>query len=82
MQFSKLEWINSQPYSLDFNDIYFLTDDGLEETEYVFIKHNQLKTRFSSLDKESFTVIETGFGKKREMLSGVFTGDALIDKHD
>ena len=34
----------------------------MQETEYVFIEHNQLKARFSSLDKESFTVIETGFG--------------------
>ena len=62
MQFAKLEWINNQPYSLDFNDVYFNSQNGLQETEYVFIEHNQLKARFSSLEKESFTVIETGFG--------------------
>ena len=62
MQFANLKWINNQPYSLDFNDVYFNSDNGLQETEYVFIEHNQLKTCFSSLKKECFTIIETGFG--------------------
>ena len=69
MQFAKLEWIKNQPYSLDFNDVYFSTDDGLEETEYVFIEHNQLKPRFSSLKKQTFTVIETGFGSGLNFLA-------------
>ena len=81
MQFAKLEWINNQPYSLDFNDVYFSTDDGLEETEYVFIEHNQLKTRFSSLDKESFTVIETGFGTGLNFLAVAAHWMALAPKH-
>ncbi len=62
MQFSNIKWINNQPYSIDFNDIYFSTDDGLLETEYVFIEHNQLKQRFTSLKNTHFTIIETGFG--------------------
>ena len=62
MQFSSIEWINNTPYSIDFNDIYFNTDDGLEETEYVFIAHNQLQQRFSNTNLSSFTIIETGFG--------------------
>ena len=81
MQFAKLEWINNQPYSLDFNDIYFSTDDGLEETEYVFIEHNQLKARFSSLEKESFTVIETGFGTGLNFLAVAAHWLALAPKH-
>ena len=81
MQFAKLEWINNQPYSLDFNDVYFSTDDGLEETEYVFIEHNQLKARFSSLDKESFTVIETGFGTGLNFLAVAAHWMALAPKH-
>jgi tRNA 5-methylaminomethyl-2-thiouridine biosynthesis bifunctional protein len=62
MQFSNIKWINNNPYSIDFNDIYFSSDDGLEETEYVFIEHNQLKQRFSSLQNSHFTIVETGFG--------------------
>lgn len=62
MQFSNIKWINNTPYSIDFNDIYFSTDDGLDETEYVFIQQNQLEQRFKSLKKNHFTIIETGFG--------------------
>jgi tRNA 5-methylaminomethyl-2-thiouridine biosynthesis bifunctional protein len=66
MQFANIEWRENkgthQPYSLDFNDVYFNTEDGLDETEYVFISHNQLQQRFSEHNLSSFTIIETGFG--------------------
>ena len=81
MQFAKLEWINNQPYSLDFNDIYFNSENGLQDTEYVFIEHNQLKTRFSSLQKESFTVVETGFGTGLNFLTVATHWLALAPKH-
>lgn len=62
MQFATLQWKNQQPYSLDFDDVYYSSDDGLAETEYVFIQHNQLTERFSNLQDIEFTIIETGFG--------------------
>ena len=62
MQFANINWINNQPYSIDFNDVYFSTEDGLQETEYVFIEHNQLKQRFVQPGLNYFTIIETGFG--------------------
>lgn len=62
MQFASLKWNNEQPYSLNFCDVYYSSDDGLAETEYVFIKHNQLVERFTNLQSSTFTVIETGFG--------------------
>ncbi len=62
MQFSNIKWINNTPYSIDFDDIYFSTEDGLDETEYVFIQQNQLEQRFKSLTQDQFTIIETGFG--------------------
>ena len=66
MQFANIEWRDNKgahhPYSLDFNDVYFNTDDGLDETEYVFIAHNQLQQRFSEPNLSNFTIIETGFG--------------------
>jgi tRNA 5-methylaminomethyl-2-thiouridine biosynthesis bifunctional protein len=62
MQRSSIKWINNNPYSVDFNDIYFNFEDGLQETEYVFIDHNQLKQRFAALENSTFTIIETGFG--------------------
>lgn len=62
MQFANINWINNKLYSIDFNDIYFSTEDGLQETEYVFIEHNQLKQRFAQPNLNHFTIIETGFG--------------------
>lgn len=66
MQYAKLKWNNQQPYSLDFDDIYYSSEDGLAETEHVFIQHNQLAERFTALNStltaSSFTIIETGFG--------------------
>ncbi len=67
MQFANIEWRASEngtetPYSIDFNDVYFNSENGLQETEYVFIEHNQLKARFTALDQATFTIIETGFG--------------------
>jgi len=62
MQFANIQWKNQQPYSLDFDDVYYSSDDGLAETDYVFIQHNQLSQRFAQLDANRFTIIETGFG--------------------
>ena len=70
MQFANIEWRQengqnnalSQPYSLDFNDVYFNSDNGLQETEHVFIAHNQLQQRFSNPNLSNFTIIEAGFG--------------------
>jgi tRNA 5-methylaminomethyl-2-thiouridine biosynthesis bifunctional protein len=62
MQYANIKWINNQPYSIDFNDIYFNSEDSLAETEYVFIEHNRLRERFTSLENSTFTIIETGFG--------------------
>jgi tRNA 5-methylaminomethyl-2-thiouridine biosynthesis bifunctional protein len=70
MQFANIEWRTDSnnpnghklPYSLDFKDVYFNTENGLQETEHVFIAHNQLASRFKSLKDNHFTIIETGFG--------------------
>jgi len=62
MHFTSIKWINNNPYSIDFNDIYFYENDGLKETEHVFINHNQLSERFGKLRQKTFTIIETGFG--------------------
>lgn len=59
---SYLEWHDGQPYSSQFQDVYFCTENGLAETEYVFLQGNNLSQRFSQLENNSFTIIETGFG--------------------
>ena len=70
MQFANIEWCHqngskndiAQPYSIDFNDVYFNSEDGLAETQYVFIDKNDLISRFKNLQEPVFTVFETGFG--------------------
>jgi len=71
MKYAKPEWRDGQPYSTDFNDVYFSADNGLEETEHVFIQHNQLPQRFSSNRLSSFVIAETGFGTGLNFLMAV-----------
>ncbi len=55
-----LDWDNDTPRSQKHGDIYFSTDGGIAETEYVFLQGNQLPQRWAN--QESFTIAETGFG--------------------
>ena len=60
-----LNWLDDNPGSSDYGDIYFSCKDGLEETDYVFLQHNHLVERFKALHGQapgSFTIAETGFG--------------------
>ena len=62
-----LQWSDSgQPFSTEYQDIYFSESSGLDETEHVFIEGNRLRQRFAELNRpeqnRNFTVAETGFG--------------------
>ena len=51
------------PEAKDFGDIYFQPQQGLEESRYVFLQHNQLQQRWQQLSAfEHFSIGETGFG--------------------
>lgn len=50
------------PVSRDFDDVYFSSDNGLEETRYVFLGGNRLPERFASHDRAHFVTAESGFG--------------------
>ncbi|VAW45680.1 tRNA (5-methylaminomethyl-2-thiouridylate)-methyltransferase / FAD-dependent cmnm(5)s(2)U34 oxidoreductase [hydrothermal vent metagenome] len=69
MTFEKLVTANitwteaSVPYSVQFEDYYFSSDDGLAEVEHTFIQPNQLMTRFAQTHAGNvFRIAETGFG--------------------
>jgi tRNA 5-methylaminomethyl-2-thiouridine biosynthesis bifunctional protein len=68
---ANIEWRNNQPYATSFQDVYFSSDDGLAETNYVFLQGNQLLQRWQSLQSETFTIIETGFGTGLNFLCAV-----------
>ena len=61
---AKLRWQQqTQPYSERFGDIYFSSQNGLAESDYVFLQHNHLAARFQKLSPGScFCIGETGFG--------------------
>ncbi|NDL65326.1 bifunctional tRNA (5-methylaminomethyl-2-thiouridine)(34)-methyltransferase MnmD/FAD-dependent 5-carboxymethylaminomethyl-2-thiouridine(34) oxidoreductase MnmC [Acerihabitans arboris] len=50
------------PVSRQFDDVYFSTQDGLEETRFVFLQGNGLPDRFEQHPRAAFIVAETGFG--------------------
>ncbi|TYL48462.1 bifunctional tRNA (5-methylaminomethyl-2-thiouridine)(34)-methyltransferase MnmD/FAD-dependent 5-carboxymethylaminomethyl-2-thiouridine(34) oxidoreductase MnmC [Marinomonas sp. IMCC 4694] len=50
------------PHSSQFDDVYFDKESGLEETRFVFIKHNQLLERWHNIQNKAFVIAETGFG--------------------
>ena len=58
-----IDWSNGAPRCRRFGDVYFCSENGLEEARYVFIGQNRLRERFSLLPAaSSFVIAETGFG--------------------
>ncbi|MFC3120519.1 bifunctional tRNA (5-methylaminomethyl-2-thiouridine)(34)-methyltransferase MnmD/FAD-dependent 5-carboxymethylaminomethyl-2-thiouridine(34) oxidoreductase MnmC [Agaribacter flavus] len=45
-----------------FDDVYYSNDDGIAETQYVFIDGNQLKQKWLNHKQSTFVIGETGFG--------------------
>lgn len=63
MEFAEIVWDKGVPKSKIFDDFYFSSDSGIDESYYNFISHNFLEDRFLRLeDNREFIVIETGFG--------------------
>jgi len=52
---------DGSPYSEKFNDIYFDTESGFQQSEQVFIKGNNIAENLLAATSE-FTIAETGFG--------------------
>ncbi|MFV9924695.1 MAG: tRNA (5-methylaminomethyl-2-thiouridine)(34)-methyltransferase MnmD [Francisella endosymbiont of Hyalomma scupense] len=63
MEFAKIIWEKNTPKSASFNDFYFSTRSGIQESIYNFLVHNHLQQRFSQLQKNQyFRICEAGFG--------------------
>lgn len=67
----KLEWRNGLPYSKQFQDVYFSSDNGMLETEYVFLQGNDLPNRWQNHAIKTFIITETGFGTGLNFLCAV-----------
>ncbi|CAI8863997.1 tRNA (mnm(5)s(2)U34)-methyltransferase / FAD-dependent cmnm(5)s(2)U34 oxidoreductase [Pseudomonas chlororaphis] len=61
---AQLDWDDQgRPRSRVFDDVYFSTDSGLDETRHVFLEQNRLRERFAALPPNGrFVIGETGFG--------------------
>jgi tRNA 5-methylaminomethyl-2-thiouridine biosynthesis bifunctional protein len=68
-----IEWQDGTPFCKECDDVYYrsqkpFVDNGLKETEYLFIQQNQLQQRWEKLadqeknDYHQFVIAETGFG--------------------
>ncbi|MDB5036843.1 MAG: mnmC [Bacteriovoracaceae bacterium] len=58
----ELSWTKqSDPYSEEFDDIYYAEEGGLQESRYVFLEQNDLSARWNST-LSSFVIGELGFG--------------------
>ncbi|MEM6307019.1 MAG: hypothetical protein AAF701_03420, partial [Pseudomonadota bacterium] len=53
-----LDWRGTVPVSTQFDDPYYSFDDGVAETQHVFMGGNDLPRRF----QDGFHIAETGFG--------------------
>lgn len=67
--YAEIEWKGDVPHSKSFNDVYYSDESGIEESKYVFLQHNSLSARFSSLENGKFIIAETGFGAGINFLS-------------
>lgn len=59
---AQLKWNNGAPVSSHFDDVYFSKEDGIAETQYVFLQQNRLVERWINDPSSTFTIAETGFG--------------------
>lgn len=74
LQPAELHWQEDVPFASEFEDSYFSQQDGLNETRYNFLQHNQLAERFAELksnDKPVFRIAESGFGSGLNFLAAL-----------
>ena len=71
---------NGSPFSQHFNDIYFDTESGFQQSEHVFIKGNKIKSQLLACSDE-FVIAETGFGTGLNFLLTLQLYSQLATQH-
>ena len=76
---AEIEWIDGVPLSKQFGDVYFQTEGGLAESNYVFLEANRLKEKLSDTlsGNETLVVAETGFGSGLNFIACYALWDSL-----
>lgn len=63
LETATISWRNATtPVSSQFDDIYFSAENGLAESQFVYLDNNHLQQRFQQLQANHFIIGETGFG--------------------
>ncbi|WP_299187235.1 FAD-dependent 5-carboxymethylaminomethyl-2-thiouridine(34) oxidoreductase MnmC [uncultured Psychrobacter sp.] len=84
---AKIDWQmddtgNKVPVSGEFGDVYFSHADGLAESRYVFLAHNQLAERLTNLaPNQCFSIAELGLGTGLNLLATWQLWRALREMH-
>jgi len=77
--YAQIDWSDqSTPFSTLFNDPYFNTEQGIDESNYVFIEGNQVIKRWKNWESESFCIAETGFGSGLNFLLTCYLFDIFL----
>ena len=72
---------DGSPYSSQFEDIYFDTEQGTSQSECVFINGNNIRSRLATCPKK-FVIAETGFGTGLNFLLTLDVFQKINKKHD
>ena len=64
-----LDWQATTPFAENFDDVYFSRDQGIAESNYVFLQQNNLPKRWLTWSQNrAFVMAETGFGTGLNLL--------------
>jgi tRNA 5-methylaminomethyl-2-thiouridine biosynthesis bifunctional protein len=82
MQQAKLSFSEAgTPQSDAFGDVYFSKDDGIAESEYVFLQGNRLLEQWQQCESSHFCIAETGFGTGLNFLLTCRLFEAFLSKY-
>jgi tRNA 5-methylaminomethyl-2-thiouridine biosynthesis bifunctional protein len=60
---AQIHWSDQlEPFSSLFDDVYFNTEQGIDEANYVFFEGNNIGERWLDYSAQHFSIAETGFG--------------------
>ncbi|GLR65209.1 bifunctional tRNA (5-methylaminomethyl-2-thiouridine)(34)-methyltransferase MnmD/FAD-dependent 5-carboxymethylaminomethyl-2-thiouridine(34) oxidoreductase MnmC [Marinospirillum insulare] len=69
LETASLDWQATTPLAESFDDVYFSRDQGIAESNYVFLQQNNLPERWQTWQAErAFVMGETGFGTGLNLL--------------
>ena len=60
LDYAKIDWRQQNPYSRQYQDIYWSRDNPIHEKLHVFVNRHQLEARGKQVSH--FNIVETGFG--------------------